>query len=688
MTEASINVTNQGAPKAAALTGVLNLNDAFEIDLSKRIPWYSNVYVGAYAAKSNGADQREFIAYVCDSAYTPRARTAATYVAVSSPSLARLIASGTANLVGKGTQKYVFVYENTLGKPIADTDMGLTMGMKSERVMEKFVVPLVAVLKDFRDRDFVHGAIRPTNLFDGGKENYDIAILGDCLSIPASMAQPAIFEPIDRGLAQPSGRGVGVNADDLYSFGVTLACILRSRDPMKGKSEADIQASKIQNGSYATFLSPDDHFTGSIVELLRGLLIDDRRQRWTMDDVLVWRDGRRLSPKQSVKKPKASRSLTFNGKPFTYPALLAKEFFARPTEVPSLIESGELEQWIKRSVQDEVMLIRYERALASAEDGGRGAHYIDRLIGRVSMAIDPEGPIRHKSISVTSEGFGTAIAEAYMLKRDLQPYHEMLSGAFMSFWLNMMTDLNYDVSAFLTRFDSCRNFLKQNGPGFGLERVLYFLNTETACLSPILSNYSVRSPEEFLYALDDMAAKTEGRPERIFDRHILAFLSARDRKVAEPYLFDISSTEPHRHALGAIQCLAAIQRYNKIPPLKNLSAWMVSYIEPLFERFHDSVTKKDLRKKVAELRDKGDLGKIMMVINNPDLQASDMAQFRWAMREYRMLVAEQSNIALKLTQKEFGKREGQEISVVVSGVIATLIIVGVVLVYMTGASFL
>jgi len=674
----------------ALLRGRMVFNDVIEIDLGKRLPQYSNNYVGAYAAKSLGSDGRDLLAFVCEPQYTPRNRQGPAYAGISNPSLLRLIGSGIGRIADTGVSRFVFIYENALGKAITDKNVGFCGAMKSEKVMEKFVLPLIGALKDLRDNDIVHGAIRPTNMFDGGKDNYDHVILGDCLSLPPSMAQPVLLEPVDRAMASPTGRGVGTNQDDLYSLGVSIALLVRTRDPMRAKSDADIIQNKMAYGTYATVLAPEDHLPGAMVELLRGLMMDDRRMRWTLDDVLTWMDGRRLSPKQSPKKLKAARPLPFNSKTYTMPALLARDIFGRVQEAVSLIESGELEQWIKRSLDDDLMLIRFESGLRSAEDQGRSASYWDRLVSRIGLCLDPEGPIRYKTLSLTGEGVATALAEAFVTKKDLPVYAEVFNGSLLSYWMATLTDLNHDMANFVTRFDACRNYIKQPGPGLGLERILYFLNADVHCLSPIIERYYVRTPEEFLLAAEQIASMSpDMRPQKLLDRHSMAFLCVKDRKVCEPFLFDLGANESYKYTLGTLQTLASIQRYYRIPMLKNLTQWMADFIEPVFSRFHDAEVRRELRRKVAEVRDKGDLGKLLSVLDNAELLRNDLLNFRRAMREYRGLVAEQNDLAVRLKDaRYYGRREGRETSVVLSGMIATLLIVGVIILYLNGARIL
>ena len=686
--EAAPTDVNAGGFRGTPLKGRMMFGDTIEIDLSQRLAKYSNQYVGAYLAKSISADQREYIAYVCEPQYTPRNRVGPSYASIANGALLRLIGSGIGRIKDQNLSRFVFIYENALGKPIAEGD-SIALGMKGEKLMEKVIGPIVNVLKDLRDNDIVHGGIRVSNLFDGGKDNYDHVVLGECLSLPPSMAQPVIYEPIDRALAQPTGRGLGTNQDDLYSLGVCIAMLMRTKDPMKGKTEAEIIQNKMQYGTFSTMLSSDEHLSGAVLELLRGLLYDDRNQRWTLDEVLTWLDGRRLSPKQSSKKLKAARPLPFNGKTYYYPASLARDFFQRPQEAVQLVEGGELYQWIKRSLDDEMMLMRFDSAVKSADEQGRGQSYWDRLISRMAICLDPEGPIRYKSLSVTGEGISTAMAEAFVLNKDLPTYAEIFTGSLLSYWMTTLTDLNYDMANFVTRFDACRNYIRQPGPGFGLERILYFLNPDVHCLSPVVSKFYARTPEEFLQACEEIAADQQHRPARLMDRHSIAFLCVKDRKVAEPYLYDLASNEPYRYALGTLQCLASIQRFYRMPPMRHLTQWMAEFIEPVFDRFHDRDVRRELRRKVSEIRDKGDLAKMLAVLDNAELLRNDLMNFRGAIRQYRALVQERDDLNIRAKDiKFYGRREGRETSVITAGFIATLLIVGVIILYFNGARIL
>src|SRR5262249_30365580 len=148
--------------------------------------------------------------------------------------------------------RYIFLYKQVGGKKIQKDGAEMALGWRQEAVMDTIVRPMAELLKEFKDTGFFHGSIRPSNMFATVSGNkLENVILGDCLALPASYLQPALFEPIARSMSQPIGRGAGVISHDLYAFGVSLAVILRTHDPLKGMSDYEIIREKMEQGSYA-----------------------------------------------------------------------------------------------------------------------------------------------------------------------------------------------------------------------------------------------------------------------------------------------------------------------------------------------------------------------------------------------------------------------------------------------------
>lgn len=653
------------------LSGDVVFNDNITIYAGSRLPHLDQGPVKAYAGRGSGGLASNLFALICEDHLTPRMLKTPNYAAVINPSLVPLIAAGPVFWPSAGREKFCYIYENKLGNPLMRDDLRGGLGLKPDIVMNGIIKPLINTLADMRDKDIVHGNIRPANLFDGGNKSLERAVLGECLSLPPGYNQPVLYETIDRAMASPSGRGTGTVADDLYSFGVTLAVLLRHHDPMEGLSDEDIIERKMEEGSYVALLARD-RFSGAVLELLRGLLQDDEDQRWTLDEVLQWMDGRRLSPKQAVRRPKASRPLPFAGEKYIRPELLARDMHKHTNEARHVVENGEMEQWLSRALENKVVTARYEGALKQAEEGGKGGGYTERLVTRVSMALHPEAPMRFKNISMMPDGVGTCLFEAFVMKRDLQTFIDFFMNYFITQWVDSQSTTVSDAGSLVSRFDGARAYLRQKGLGNGLERCIYSLNPEAPCLSEKLNKYYVRSPEDMLRAFEKMSSQPS-RPAMFFDRQSVAFLSVKDRKNVDPYLHDLNSPEAYRRILAEVKILATIQKRSQLERFPGIAKWMLENLEPVYERFHDRELRAEIKKKAERLQEGGELAKIVMLFDDPAVYQEDNINFRKAMRRYHELEQEAVDTERKLgDEADFGKETGHLAGALVGGSIAAL----------------
>jgi len=668
-------------PAMGGSRGPALLNGEIEILPGQPLPVMDRGPVKAYAARGKNDTKDSYFALVCEQHLIPRSREGPKLAAILNPGLVKLVASGIVYWPPARAQRYVFVYENTLGQPLVKPGDHSGLGWKHELVMNTVIRPMVSVLMDLRDADLVHGAINPVNMFDGGKgAALDKVILGECLCLPPSYAQPALYEPIERAMADPIARGLGTIEDDVYSFGVVLAVILRHKDPLEGMDDAEIIRQKIELGSYAA-LTGKERFTGSILELLRGLLYDDRAQRWTLGEVQQWLDGQRLSPKQNAKKIKAARPVHFEDERYFRPSLLAFDMVKNQPEAVTLVEGGQLTQWIERSLEDKIIGNRYEQAVTLSQEEGRGPGYWDKLLARISIALDPEAPIRYKGLSLHPEGIPYALTETFYKKGNINPFLDIINQQLVIYWLNAQYDLRVDIGALVSRYDSCRAFLRQNTVGYGVERCLYFLNRDCPCLSEKVKGYYIRNPEDLLLAFEEIAYQPN-RPDLFIDRHIAAFISVKDRRDIDAYMVELNADEYYMKVIGNIKTLATIQKRSRMDMLPGIAGWMADILEPVYERFHDRELRDQLRQKVDKIKVGGDLTKIAAILDDDDLHRRDFINYRKAMQEYHDLREEHDNIEKKRARPEsFAKQTGAEVAAVVSGFLACIIILAFAFLY-------
>ncbi len=655
----------------------------YEILPNQRLKHLDQGPVLAYAARPVGhTGMPGYFALVGETWLIPRIKTAEVTAGISNPGFVRIVQKGVEYWPPAKGERYIFIYENNLGQPLMRAIAGQGLAWKNEKALLTLIKPMAGVLVDLRDRDTVHGRINPMNMFDGGARTLERVILGDCVATPPSYMQPALFEPIERAQCDALGRGLGTFEDDMYALGVSLTIVLRTRDPMEGMSDEDIIREKIEQGSYVA-LTGKERFTGAILELLRGLLYDDRAQRWTLNDMLLWLDGQRLSPKQSARKLKAGRQIQFNGARYSRPAMLAMDLDKNPAEAVRLVDGGELEQWLQRSLEDNTVKNRYEQAVELTHDQGRGAGYPEKLVARVSMALDPDAPIRYRGVHVTPAGFPDAMLEAVYFKKDLNPYIDMINNQFVMYWLNAQNDMRYDVGDTMARFDSCRAFMRQQGIIYGMERCLYFLAADAPCVSDRLRAYYVRSPEDLLRAFEGLSEGSDGS-SLFIDRHIAAFLSVRDRKVIDPYLAELNAPEKFKRVMGNVRVLAAIQQRGKLGAFPGIGKWIAGVLDSYYERVHDRELRVKLRERMAKLADGGDIGKMIALLDNMEMKQRDFKDYRQGMIDYNRLREEAAELERKLAQPEVYAREAaREYAAAIAALVAGLVIIVFVFIHLS-----
>jgi serine/threonine protein kinase len=208
-------------------------------------------------------------------------------------------------------KKIVFILENPGGRRLMNSLNDTRDQMTEEQITRAVIAPLASAMRELSSRAIVHGDIRPTNIFLRDQGTSGI-MLGECVSAVTSFGQAPLLLTIERAMAQPSGRGVGTTADDLYALGVTILLLFMGRNPVRQLDDEAMLQAKIDRGTYPALVGTS-RISLNLMEPLRGMLADDPKLRWSLNDLELWLSGRRLSPRQPQVPRKASRPFDFAG---------------------------------------------------------------------------------------------------------------------------------------------------------------------------------------------------------------------------------------------------------------------------------------------------------------------------------------------------------------------------------------
>jgi eukaryotic-like serine/threonine-protein kinase len=591
--------------------------------------------------------------------------------------LMRMIEWGMVDWPADGMKRIVFILENPGGRRLMNSLNDTRDQMTEEQITRAVIQPLVSALRELSSRGIVHGDVRPTNIFLRDQGTTGI-MLGECVSAVTSFGQAPLLLTVERAMAQPSGRGVGSTADDLYALGITILLLFMGRNPVRQLDDEAMLQAKIDKGPYPALVGTS-RISLNLMEPLRGLLADDPKLRWTLNDLELWLSGRRLSPRQPQVPRKASRPFELAGTQYWHCRGLARAFARNSATAAPLIDNGELDRWLRRSLGDEATAEAVASAVDSAGVAGRGANFEDRLVSRVCMALDPAGPIRYKQKSVMVDGFGAALADAFIRNEGYQALGEAISAQLPSFWVNMQPEFKAEHVPLVQAFDGLRTQLERLGSGYGIERVLYELNPMMPCYSAMIRNHMVTSASELLSALEEVAGQP-GRPREPMDRHIAAFLIARYRKLDERLIvLTTPGGEELRRIPALLNVLADVQNRFGPASLPNLCAWMVELMGPVIERFHSRAHREKLQNDATRMAQEGNLAILLKLIDDPAAIRKDEFEYAKAKRQFQLATHDVEKLKREISDRdEIMETSGRQVAAIISSVVSTIAVVGIV----------
>ncbi|MDY0009525.1 MAG: hypothetical protein RBS08_07460, partial [Bdellovibrionales bacterium] len=379
-----------------------------------------------------------------------------------------------------------------------------------------------------------------------------------------------------------------------------------------------------------------------------------------------WLEGRRLSAKQTHNVLKARRPFVFRDRKFWDLRTLAMSLAAHISDTAALVEKDSLDLWLKRNFEDRDLETRIA-TFWKKEDGATR----ERVVADLSQVLDPYAPVRYKSLSVFPAGFGTALADAMARGEDVQQYAELVSLQLFNGWVNQRFEEIPDASGIVTLFEKCRNFLAQKMPGYGIERIVYLLNKEIVCLSPILRDYYVLTPGHMLLAMERIAQR--GLPlEPLLDRHMIAFVSVRDPKVIDPHLGHVISHDRGYQVIGILRTLAGIQRRFRTQPVPALARVILTQMEPAVERFYDRDLRQEIIRRLNAAGEGGNLGALLELVDTAAIVQDDQVRFAQARREFAILMRERAALEQQLARRAtYGLAAGRQVAMLVSSVLGT-----------------
>lgn len=608
------------------------LDKTFDLVPGERLPALDSPQAEAYGAVERRSGNG-FLALVCRPDLAPRRDV--MFQLARQERLAMLTAISW-NVVAwphaGGAERFVAVFRRPRGPRVQDRPGGAFKPWREDDIMRRLIEPVVPVLRDLDARALTHRAIRADNLFYEDEARSG-CLLGECVTAPPGLDQPALYEPIETMLAMPGGRGTGYGSDDLYALGVAIAVLLAGGDPTEGMDEAAVLQSKISRGSYATLIGRT-RLSLPMMEVLRGLLSDIRAERWSLADLEMWLNGRRLSPKQPALPARGQRAYAIGEENFWSVRSVAAALATRWDEGLEAVQRNDLPVWVRRAHGDEALAERLVAATGVGASSGGGGGLRDRILSRVLMALDPRLPLRLRGFAANVDALGQALAVHWQADAARQAFAELAQAKLPLAWLDAQPLSRSDHAVLRKSFEMMHHFVTRTEAGYGIERCLYEFNDHWPCQSPLLEGRYVAEAVDLLPALDALAA--DGIPDREpIDRHVAAFACARLKVMPDRVVRAMANTQDEAvRRLAIAYFLAEIQRATGQGALHGLAAWVAQLLAPAVESFHSREQRKALAEKIEKAAAGGDLIALAQAADDADARARDETNFARAREEY------------------------------------------------------
>lgn len=564
------------------------------------------------------------------------------------------------------------IYERPTGGRLLDH-----LGQISQHEMvRKIIEPLCHALQEFATRGVSHRQIRPSNLFfmDG---SLDRIALGDCATVPPGYDQPTLFETAERGTAPPAGRGAGDVSDDMYALGVSIMFALVGGNPVPHlRTDDDIIYAKLIEGSYTALIGREG-VPVNMIECLRGLLADDEHERWGLEQLDLWINGRRLTPIQKKTAPKAKRGLEYAGREHFNTRTLSFAVSRMPSQVDRLVKDDALETWIKRDLEDSELSAAASNAIhmAQSQSGDK-----DILAARICTVLDPALPIRYKDFWFMPDGFGVSLAQSILQRGNANTPVEVINRGLPRAWFDSQATYNPMHVALEKNFDQLADMIHERRIGYGIERALYETNPTLPCQSPLVVDEFVTTVKELMPALERVSAKID-KTTRPIDRHIVAFIAARLNQNIDPHLKAVGDAREEIATLGMLSLLALVQWRTKAGNLMGFTSWVGAHMGPAIKAFHSKSIREELEKQVPKLIRKGNLADLFNLLDNSEQRAQDQMDFNEASQEFSEAEEEIKDIegnsnALKNNSSKMGQQAAAMTSIVIALLIITITFIG------------
>lgn len=600
----------------------------YEVDTASVLGGLSRPGANAYAATDINEPTRALYAVVTGARHPVRLKAYHQTRQMQNEVFAPPLRIGSAEWPLTRRNETILIMARPTGQPLMAGPDARIERMPLHRLMRTVLPALADMLAEMATYHVAHRAIRPDNIFIDGDS--DRVTVGECFSVPAGMAQPAVFEPLERAMCLPEGRGEGDASDDMFALGVTTLFLALGQNPVADIDGETVLLRRRQLGSYAAIVGKR-RIPSELIQMMRALLRDEPADRWTIENLQGWLQNGRGASAPVTPKTECTHPFEFGERKYRTAATLAYGLAADWPAALEVVKSGMIDKWLDKALKDKRCQMALTRCKVSGATGPRTIGD-DLLLARTLLALDPNGPLRYRDIVVMPDGVGALLASVYNDASRLKMLLDMLHGMLPAFWMDQKNRPSYAMFSADEALTRMLPLLAQQAAGFGVERVMYELNSGMTCQSPLVADANCSDVTQFLKALDRRASEQDS----VFDRHVAAFLAARVSGSVDRDLNDISlSAQASEKSLAQLRLFTYVQSKSDAFELPGLCRFFLNKSTAILDIYRNVELRTKLAKSVRVASESGELAKMEKVLGNEKNRRWDTNGFNAARRQFR-----------------------------------------------------
>lgn len=610
--------------------------DQFRVEVGSPLPEFNVGNCKAFAATDMG-EGRSIYALVCENNTIIRHATLNRMLMVRSANLVSVIAAGVVELSQPDEERYVVFFERPKGQKLSAILSNTKGRISAPLLIDNIIKPIVQAILTLQEAGVTHGSINPDNIF------YEThAVLGPCVMEPCGFSQPFYYELLERMEAHPAGKGDYHSGADFYALAVMVLQALFGKQHFDRFTPKLLSRLILRKGNYEALTAgrepPEDFF-----DFLWGMLGSSGNNRWTYRYLKPWLEGKHYNIIPATPPAEGNRPYEcFNTSAFSRREIahLLREHWDDAAEA---LNNNSLSAWILNALRQKDFAELAGRHVKSiVESGVKNETLRNDNLMRLVLLLDNDGPIQYQKLAVHPDGIDTMFADAYLRqdKNDINNTLKFIEMNLVAAWIDLQRALEQEVPdetmQIYAKIERMRSLLRNNGLGFGHERIFYELNPDMPCLSPLCRGKYITSLTALLKHLDKIAPGFAANQDPM-DEHIGAYIASKLGIQVEIRLHDLNMSPAiaTNKSLIALKLFAVAQHRSGNIELSGLTHWIASRVLPSMQMLHSQTLRGRTLQMLLDEALEGRTQRLSELLLDGEIVNADYNGFHKALKNYQ-----------------------------------------------------